>query len=226
MSINRLIQSIFSKAFGYFATFLILVSCASYDQFKKQADDFELPTMIVKADKAKTWAAVVGTMKRYEIEQQNMDSGVIKTKWMDNTLALNFTDSFGTTDKIKSAKFKLMINVSSAASNPKFPQTKVTIFKKQLVENDMFQGWREIDSDAITEKTLLYRIQRVVAMDTIIERLQRENESRQIRNFEDSNFNSETQKYSTPEQQLIPDIDKASAPLHKNSTEDENFPEI
>lgn len=225
----RLKPSYFKQVLLSFCILPFLYSCASYDLFKKQADDFELPTLIIKADKAKTWAAVVGTMKRFDIEQQNMESGIIRTKWMDNTLALNFIDSFGTADKIKSAKFKLLINVSAATTNPRYPQTKVTIYKRQLVENDMFQGWRELDTDSITEKTLLYRIQRIVSMDTVIEKLQKEKESRLIKNFEGNNFNSETQKYSPQEQQLSPDIDKATSmpePMPSLENSDDEFPEI
>lgn len=201
--------------------FLILLlafctSCASYDQFKKQADDFEIPVLVVNSDKQQTWAAVVSTMKRFEIDQQNMDSGVIRTKWMDNTLALNFTDSFGTTDKIKSAKFKLLINVASASANKQYPQTKITIYKRQLVENDMFQGWREIDTDTITEKTLLYRIKRVVAMDTVLAKLQKEKETRLINNFEQ-------QQPLDGQEQLVPDIQQ---PTESPTSDSEDFPEI
>jgi hypothetical protein len=184
----------------------LLMSCSSYDKFKREADEFEIPSIIVNADLNRTWAAVVGTMKRFEIEQQNMDSGVIRTKWIDNTLALNFTDSFGTTDKIKSARFKMLISVASAGANKKKPQTKVTIYKRQLVENDAFQGWKEVETDYITEKTLLYRIERVVSMDETIERLQREKESRMIKNFEGQTNNDDQQ------QQLVPDIAPAPTP--------------
>lgn len=208
-------------------------SCSSYDKFKKEADEFEIPMIVVNSDVNRTWAAVVSIMKRFEIEQQNMDSGVIRTKWIDNTLALNFTDSFGTTDKIKAARIKMLITVAAANTNKNKPQTKVTIYKRQLVENDAFQGWREVDTDLITEKTLLYRIERVVSMDGTIERLQSEKESRMIKNFEGQTANPN----SDDQEQLIPDIQKQqstpepkSAPeptaVDPNSSSDQTFDEI
>lgn len=180
---------------------IILSSCSSYEKFQKGATDFEIPSAIINADFPRTWAAVVSTIKRFEIDQQNMDSGVIKTKWIDNTVALNFTDSFGSMDKLKGARFRMLISVSSASTNKSNPQTKITIYKRQLVENDAFQGWKEVDSDHITEKTLLYRIQRLVAMDSTIESLQKEKESRMIKSFENQTGSQE---------QLVPDIEKTT----------------
>lgn len=195
---------------------LVLTSCSSYDKFKKEADEFEIPSIIINADLQRSWAAVVSTMKRFEIEQQNMDSGVIRTKWIDNTLSVNFTDSFGTTDKIKAARFKMLISVSSASTNKSRPQTKITIYKRQLVENDAFQGWKEVETDYITEKTLLYRIQRVVSMDGTIDKLQKEKENRMIKNFEGQTSN---------QTQLVPDIEQTSTPSAPAATTSSSFEE-
>ncbi len=203
-------------------------SCSSYDKFKREADEFEIPTAIINADVNRTWAAVVSTMKRYEIEQQNMDSGVIRTKWIDNTLSLNFTDSFGTTDKIKSARFKMLISVASASTNKKKPQTKISIYKRQLVENDVFQGWKEVETDYITEKTLLYRIERIVAMDEVIERLQKEKESRLIKNFEGQTARKDNQEQLVPDiqrQQTAPEPVPTAANTNATDTSNEIFDE-
>ena len=48
---------------------------------------------------------------KYDREVYNQEAGVIKTRWIDNTLELNFADSFGSNDAVKSAQFKLIINV-------------------------------------------------------------------------------------------------------------------
>lgn len=217
------------KLTHFFTLGLILVlfnSCSSYDKFKKEADDFEIPSIIINANVARTWAAVVSTIKRYEIEQQNMDSGVIKTKWINNTISLNFTDSFNAGDKLKGARFKMLITVSSANASKSKPQSKITIYKRQLVESDAFQGWKEVDTDYILERTLLYRIQRVVAMDGTIEKLQKEKESRMIKNFENQ---------TTEQNQLIPDMEKSQptikatpiAPSDQPSEEEsDDFPEM
>jgi hypothetical protein len=96
-------------------------------------------------------------MKRYDIIYQNQESGKIKTRWMDNTLQVNFTDAFGSSDTIKAAEFKLQVNVAQGYSYGR-KVTKVTVFKRHRIENDFLQGWKEEPTDTIQEKTLLYRV--------------------------------------------------------------------
>ena len=167
-----------------FISLIFIQSCSSYEKFKRQGDDFQIPTEILNTSKEKVWASVVAVLRKFEIEQQNQDAGVIKTKWMDNTLDLNFTDSFGSNDKIKSAKFKLIVSVENIGTK-KNKASKITIYKRQLVENDTFQGWREVENDYILEKTLLYRIKRVIGIDAQIEGLQKKVEKNKIEEFKD-----------------------------------------
>ncbi|MFA5584873.1 MAG: hypothetical protein WDA09_11735, partial [Bacteriovoracaceae bacterium] len=71
----------------------------------------EVPSRIFRADYNQTWQAVIQVMRRYDIAQQNQEAGFIKTRWMDNTLEVNFNDAFGSSDTVKAAKYKLVINV-------------------------------------------------------------------------------------------------------------------
>ena len=137
---------------------LVLInSCASYEKYRQITEDFELPSQLYKADFNQTWQAVIQVMKRFDVVFYNQEAGKVKTRWMDNTLQVNFTDSFGSNDKVKAAEFKLMVNVAEGFSYGR-KVTKVTIYKRQRVEKDFLQGWKEIPTDGIQEKTLLYRI--------------------------------------------------------------------
>src|SRR5690606_28990425 len=107
---------------------------------------------------------VIQVMKRFDIAYQNQESGKIKTRWMDNTLQVNFADAFGSSEAVKAAEFKLVINVAEGYSYGQ-KVTKVTIFKRQRIEHDFLQGWREVPTDGIQEKTLLYRIQTLINND-------------------------------------------------------------
>ena len=91
--------------------FLLFTSCTSYEQFRYITEEFEIPSRIFRSDYNETWQAVLQFMKKYDLAVQNQEAGIIKTRWMDNTLELNFTDSFGTRDAIKAAKFKVIVNV-------------------------------------------------------------------------------------------------------------------
>jgi hypothetical protein len=110
-------------------------------------------------------------MKQYDLETKNQESGVIKTRWIDNTIALNFADSFGGKNSVKAAKFKVIVNIVKGFRGTR-EVSKITVYKRQLVEQDFLQGWKEIPSDSIFEKTLLYRLGRIMAIDNKLKRIE------------------------------------------------------
>jgi hypothetical protein len=164
---------------------LILLSfmgCASYEKFRQITEEVEVPARIFAADYNQTWQAVIQVIKKYDIAQQNQEAGYIKTRWMDNTLEINFTDSFGSSDAIKAAKFKLVVNVVKGYRSSR-EVAKVTIFKRQLVEQDFLQGWKELSTDGIMENTLLYRIGRIIDIDNKIREIDKAKEKEQLESF-------------------------------------------
>ena len=162
--------------------FLLISSCASYEKFKAITEELEIPSKVYGSDYNQTWQAVIQVMKRFDISYQNQESGKIKTRWMDNTLQVNFTDSFGSSDAIKAAEFKLLINVAEGYSYGR-KVTKVTIFKRQRVENDFLQGWKEKPTDIIQEKTLLYRIDRLINIDKKLKEIDKAREKEELEDF-------------------------------------------
>ncbi len=163
--------------------FLILAtSCASYENFRQITEELELPSKMYKADFNQTWQAVLQVMKRFDISYQNQEAGKIKTRWMDNTLQVNFTDAFGSADAVKAAEFKLSVNVAEGYSYGR-KVTKVTIFKRQRIENDFLQGWKEQQTDGIQEKTLLYRIGRLIENDNKFKALDKAREKELLESF-------------------------------------------
>lgn len=161
---------------------LSLSSCASYDKFREITEEFRIPQEDYASDFNQTWLAVIQVMKRFDIEEQNQEAGFIKTRWMDNTIEVNFADSFGSDDPVKSARVRLVVAVTRGY---KLGQevSKVTIQKRQLIENDFLQGYKEIRSDGILEQTILYRIGRVIAIDKKITEIDKRREQEQIENF-------------------------------------------
>lgn len=158
-----------------------LSGCASYEKFRQVTEELEIPTKVYKADYNQTWQAVIAVMRKYDIATQNQEAGFIKTRWMDNTLEVNFADSFGSSDAVKAAKFKLVVNVVKGYRASR-EVTKVTIYKRQLVEQDFLQGWKEESPDGIMEKTLLYRIERLIAIDNKLKEIDKAREKEQLQN--------------------------------------------
>lgn len=161
---------------------LAISGCASYEKFRQVTEELEMPSKIFRADYNQTWQAVIQVMKKYDIAQQNQEAGYIKTRWMDNTMEVNFTDSFGSNDAVKAARFKLVVNVVKGyrASSE---VAKVTIYKRQLVEQDFLQGWKEITTDGTQEQTLLYRIGRLIETDNKLKEIDKAREKEQLESF-------------------------------------------
>lgn len=162
-------------------TLLFFSGCASYEKFRQVTEELEIPTKVYRADYNQTWQAVIQVMRKFDIAQQNQEAGFIKTRWMDNTLEVNFTDSFGSSDAVKAAKFKLVVNVVKGFRAAR-EVTKVTIYKRQLIEQDFLQGWKESTTDGIAEKTLLYRIERLIATDNKLKEIDKAREKEQLEN--------------------------------------------
>ena len=152
---------------------LNLSGCGSYEQFQYIAEEFEIPSKLFKTSYNQSWQAVLQVMQKYDLALQNQEAGVIKTRWIDNTLQLNFSDSFGSRDAVKAARFKLVVNVVKGFSGSR-EVAKVTVFKRQMVEQDFLQGWKISRSDGILEKSLLYRIERVILIDNKLKKIEEE----------------------------------------------------
>ena len=161
---------------------MAITGCASYEKFRQVTEELEMPSKIFKADFNQTWQAVIQVMKKYDIAQQNQEAGYIKTRWMDNTMEVNFTDSFGSNDAVKAARFKLVVNVVKGYRSSS-EVSKVTIYKRQLVEQDFLQGWKEITTDGTQEQTLLYRIGRLIETDNKLKEIDKAREKEQLESF-------------------------------------------
>ena len=154
--------------------FLSLTGCASYDHFKNVTRDYELPSQVFKASYEMTWSAIKNIIDtyNYSLEVSNRASGLWKTRWIDNTLETNFSNSLKRGSGYKAAKFKLIINVVKGYRTDR-EVTKVFISKRQLVQKDLLQGWKVIHSDQILEKTLLYRLKRLLLIEKKLEELEK-----------------------------------------------------
>ncbi len=161
---------------------LMLFGCSSYENYKQVTEDLEIPSQVYRADYNKVWQEVMKITNKFDREVYNQESGVIKTRWMDNTLELNFADSFGSNDAVKSAQFKLIINVVKGFRGNK-EVSKVTVFKRQRVEHDFLQGWKVIRSDGILEKSILYRLERSLAIESKLQEIEEKKSKEAEKNF-------------------------------------------
>lgn len=128
-------------------------------------------TRIFRTDFETAWQGALEALKRNRFEITDRESGFIQTKWTDNTAERNLVDSFGSADSYLKAQYRLKVTVRRGFYEGS-PSAKVTVLREQLVERDVLEGWRPVATDAIEEKTLLYRMGRIIIIRTRLARLE------------------------------------------------------
>ena len=147
------------------------MNCSSYDKFQHLSEESEIPSQVYKDTYNQTWQVILEIMQNYDLASRNIEAGILKTRWIDNTREFNFNEAFGTRDTVKSARFKIIINLAKGFKGTQ-EVSKVSVFKRQMIEKDFLQGWKSIRSDSILEKTILYRISRILKREKIIKKIE------------------------------------------------------
>lgn len=109
------------------------------------------------------WQAALDALKSNILEVSNREGGFIQTKWTDNTAEKNFVDSFGSQDTYLKAQYRFRITIAKGFYEEE-PAIKVTVQKEQLVQRDVLDGWKPVETDSVEENALLYRIGRLIAI--------------------------------------------------------------
>ncbi len=129
----------------------------------------QVSTKVFRTDMNVAWEAALESMKSMTLDISNRESGFIQTKWTDNTSDKNFSDSFAGARAYLKAQFRFKVNVATAYYNGE-PVVKVSVQREQLVQRDVLEGWKPIQSDQIEESTLLYRMGRIIKLKIRVSR--------------------------------------------------------
>jgi hypothetical protein len=127
------------------------------------------------------WQGVLDGLKNSHLDVSNREGGYVQTKWTDNTAEKNFVDSFGSSDSFLKAQYRFRISVAKGFYNGQ-PSVKVAVQKEQLVQRDVLEGWKPIETDATDENTLLYRIGRIIFIRMKLAYLEEEKTKKAIDN--------------------------------------------
>jgi hypothetical protein len=127
------------------------------------------------------WQGVLEAMKHNRLDISNREAGYVQTKWTDNTEEKNLADSVGDAPSYLKAQYRFRVNVAKGFYNGK-PSVKVTVQREQLVERDVLEGWRPLETDSIEENTLLYRIGRICFIRMKLAKLEEQKTQEQIQN--------------------------------------------
>jgi hypothetical protein len=107
-------------------------------------------------------------------DSTNEEGGFYVTQYQDNTALRNSIDSLAGGNAYLKARFRLRVTVAAGKFNG-LDSVRVSVRKEQLVERDVLEGERSIETDGVEEQTLLYRIGRLIAIQKKIERTVEQN---------------------------------------------------
>ena len=142
-----------------------MTSCMSAYKKKVGGETEQVFTRIYLTDFNTAWQAALEALKSHPLDASNREAGHIRTKWKDNTANKNFIDSFGIGKTYLKAQFRYTLSVAEGFFDGK-PSVKVSVQREQMVQNDVLEGWRPVETDSIEENTLLYRIARLIVIKT------------------------------------------------------------
>lgn len=114
------------------------------------------------------------SLKNIPIHIQSRESGFIQTQMTDNTAVKNFTESFGQADTYLKSQYRLRVYLSRGGTYNGINAIKITVQKDQLVQRDVLDGLRPVETDSIEENTLLYRIGRLILIKTKLAQIEEE----------------------------------------------------
>ncbi len=171
-----------------FCTFSLLLQTGCSTAYKKSLgqDTENLYTKIYLSTFDTVWQATLDSLKSHRLDVSNRESGYIQTRWQENTSEKNFVDSFGGAGAYLKAQFRFRISVSQGFFNG-VEAVRVTVQKEQLIQRDVLEGWKPVETDSIEEATLLYRIGRLTWIRI---RLAQIEEDKTRREMEEQNIDS------------------------------------
>lgn len=145
------------------------------------ADTQKVYSRVFATDYNVAWQAVLDALKSSRLDVSNRESGVIQTRWTNNTAEKNFADSDGTTPLYMKAQYRFKVSLSRGMYKSQ-PAVKVTVQREQLVQRDALEDFRPVESDSIEENTLLYRISRIVNVRVRLAKLEEARVNAEIQN--------------------------------------------
>lgn len=117
------------------------------------------------------WQAVLDALKAVPLEVSNRDGGYIQTKWVKNSSSKSLTDYYGETDVFAEAQYRFKVTLVKGLHQGR-PTVKVSVQKDQVVQRDILEAPRAVETDTIEENTLLYRIGRIIAIKMKLNRIE------------------------------------------------------
>jgi hypothetical protein len=97
------------------------------------------------------------------IRNNNRETGIIDTNWIDSSEPRQFLDVFSDSDFFLRSRYRMEIQIREGRKNDQ-QAVMVRVLKQQQQESTFLGGFQEQESDGVEENVYLYRIGRLIAI--------------------------------------------------------------
>lgn len=146
--------------------------CVSAYRKSVGAQERKVFIRVYRADFDTAWMAVLDSLKSSRFDISNRDTGLIVTRWSDNTAQKNMMDGMRSASVLPyiKAQYRFRIQVANGVYDG-YRAVRLSVLKDQVVRRDVLDDFHPEETDQIEEKTLLYRIGRLVLLKAEAARL-------------------------------------------------------
>jgi hypothetical protein len=138
---------------------ITISSCVSTPREKGTSTIYPISRTYYNVDYPTVWKSAVKTMEGFPIDQTMPSQGLIVTQWKKGGHSEHY-ESYGRAQIARDGKYKLSIFIRHTNKG-----INVKVIKEHLVEIDNLTGWRAVKTDAVLEKSILYRIGHLIAVE-------------------------------------------------------------
>jgi hypothetical protein len=97
------------------------------------------------------------------IRNNNRETGIIDTTWIDSSEPRQFLDVFSDADFFLRSRYRMEIQIREGRKNDQ-QAVMVRVLKQQQQESTFLGGFQDQESDGVEENVYLYRIGRLIAI--------------------------------------------------------------
>lgn len=159
----------FKRILVFFFITGALSACALFED-RKGPESFIGPREeVIFAGFDEVWRATNIVLQSYPLRLSNMDEGLLET---DDIKGFRAWEPPFPHRKPAGINYRISIRVVRGTSGSA-PATKVIILKDAKVQRDFFSNVKQVPSDGLEEKALLYRIKREIQIERALTQAQK-----------------------------------------------------
>ena len=147
---------------------VFLIGCTSTTEQPKLVESADPQEKIFREPYDDIWRAVQLAMATYPIKVNNQDAGVLETESIRGDSA--WVSPGQRRPPAGGFRYKIVVRVVRGRTDRNAPAGRVTILKSGEIQRDFFSAFEKLPSDGLEELSIMYRIERELAIDKSLRR--------------------------------------------------------